>query len=280
MNDRNNMDSPGTVNSDDVLVANETDIAESGISATASLSVADIRTPPYVDNIILTIIGLMILVFIYISWGMQTNAAENSVYVDSEYMQEQFGSYPYYLIVTDGSGNYMTLYSSAQICYNGSVFRAFCTNHYYGYKTMKVVDDYLVIDESGTSYDKWSSISVSFNSNGLPGTYKTIVYASKDIYNTGTSNTGSPIVGTSIYYSVANNIGSKPEEEPTPTPTPDITVDCKFTDEKIVESITALNDNLVAKMDLVIMLLIVIIALRMFSPLANNHKRGLEKKGN
>lgn len=47
----------------------------------------------------------------------------------------------------------------------------------------------------------------------------------------------------------------------------DTSAGCLFTDT-----------NIVAKMDIVIMLLIVIIALRMFSPLANNHKRGPEKK--
>lgn len=43
--------------------------------------------------------------------------------------------------------------------------------------------------------------------------------------------------------------------------------ECLFTDT-----------NIVAKMDIIIMLLIVMIAIRMFSPLANNHKRLAEKK--
>ena len=52
----------------------------------------------------------------------------------------------------------------------------------------------------------------------------------------------------------------------------------KFDDENIVASIEKLDSDLVAKMDIVIMLLVVMIALKMFSPLANNHKRGLDKK--
>ena len=275
MNDTNYMDNTGACCGDDVLVANETNVTDSAsVSGTASLSVPD-TTAKHCKALIL--IGALFLIAMMTIISLDVCAAENSVYVDSGYMQEQFGNYPYYLIVTDGSGNYVALYSSAQICYNGTVFRAFCTNHYYGYKTLKVVDDYLVIDENGTSYDKWSSISVSFNSNGLPSTYKTIVYASKDIYNTGTSNTGSPIVGTTVYYSVANNIGSKPVDEPT-EPMPDVSVDCKFTDENIVESVNILSENLVAKLDIIITLLLVMIALKMFSPLANNHKRGLQKK--
>lgn len=47
------------------------------------------------------------------------------------------------------------------------------------------------------------------------------------------------------------------------TPSPE----CLFTDT-----------NIVAKMDIIITLLLVMIALKMFSPLANNYKRGLQKK--
>lgn len=43
--------------------------------------------------------------------------------------------------------------------------------------------------------------------------------------------------------------------------------ECLFTDT-----------NIVAKLDLIIMLLIVMIAIKMFSSLANNHKRGLNVK--
>ena len=223
MNDTNYMDNNGNDVDIDVLVEQQTPVG--GVSSTNRLSVVDTLL---VYKIIFIVMGVIFLITLCFG-DIKANATENSVYVDSAYMQEQFGSYPYYLIVTDESGNYMTLYSSAQICYNGTVFRAFCTNHYYGYKTMKVVDDYLVIDENGTSYDKWSSISVSFNSNGLPSTYKTIVYASKDIYNTGTSNTGSPIVGTTVIYSVANNIGAKPADD-SGTVAPDINIDVDLTE--------------------------------------------------
>ena len=64
---------------------------------------------------------------------------------------------------------------------------------------------------------------------------------------------------------------------------------CLFTDENILEKIEAIETNtmekletinatMVVKMDILITLILVIIAIRMFSPLANNHKRGLDKK--
>ena len=174
MNDRTNVDNTNADVGSDVLV--ECKKSVSGVSATNRLPVADTHL---VYKIIFCVMGVIFLIALCFG-DLKANATENSVYVDSEYMQEQFGNYPYYLIVTDGSGNYMTLYSSAQICYNGTVFRAFCTNHYYGYKTLKVVDDYLVIDENGTSYDKWSSISVSFNSSGLPSTSVINIFTSID----------------------------------------------------------------------------------------------------
>lgn len=46
------------------------------------------------------------------------------------------------------------------------------------------------------------------------------------------------------------------------------TAECQFTDI-----------NICSKLDIIIMLLIVMIAVRMFSPLANNHKRGINRKG-
>ena len=64
---------------------------------------------------------------------------------------------------------------------------------------------------------------------------------------------------------------------------------CLFTDENILEKIETfeintmekletINTTMVVKMDILITLILVMIAIRMFSPLANNHKRGLEKK--
>lgn len=272
MNDTNYMDNNGNDVDIDVLVEQQTPVG--GVSATNRLPVVDTLL---VYKIIFIVMGVIFLIALCFG-DIKANATENSVYVDSAYMQEQFGNYPYYLIVTDGSGNYMALYSSAQICYNGTVFRAFCTNHYYGYKTLKVVDDYLVIDENGTSYDKWSSISVSFNSNGLPSTYKTIVYASKDIYNTGTSNTGSPIVGTTVYYSAANNIGSKPVEDITPG-------DGSGADDGADDGAStapgapavdaaAIYTPICYKLDLIIFLLISFFAAYMFKGLANPYKMG------
>ena len=66
---------------------------------------------------------------------------------------------------------------------------------------------------------------------------------------------------------------------------------CLFTDENILEKLETIeintmekmetiNSTMVAKMDILITLILVMIAIRMFSPLANNHKRGLVKKEN
>lgn len=64
---------------------------------------------------------------------------------------------------------------------------------------------------------------------------------------------------------------------------------CLFTDENILErldtietntmeKLETINNTMVAKLDILITLILVMIAIRMFSPLANNHKRGLDKK--
>ena len=64
---------------------------------------------------------------------------------------------------------------------------------------------------------------------------------------------------------------------------------CLFTDENILEKLETIeintmekletiNTTMVVKMDILISLILVMIAIRMFSPLANNHKRGLDKK--
>ena len=64
---------------------------------------------------------------------------------------------------------------------------------------------------------------------------------------------------------------------------------CLFTDENILEKLETIeintmekletiNTTMVVKMDILITLILVMIAIRMFSPLANNHKRGLQKK--
>ena len=150
------------------------------------------------------------LFYLLFGCNLEVNAAESNVYVDSSYMTEQFENYDYYLIVTDGSGNYVTVYSSAQICYTGTTFIVFAKNDYYGYKTMKIVNDYLVVDENGASAEKWSSISAYLSSNGLSNSFSTVVYSSKDIYDTSRSNTGSLIVGTNVVFSTANNLTDKP----------------------------------------------------------------------
>ena len=286
MNDTSYMDNSNSNGGNDVLVALEStgmsgigqsDMHSKGVSATTRLSVADTRRAvPFYVKVALFVIGFLLVFGIL---KISTNAAESSVYVDSTYMQEQFGAYKNYAILTDGQGNYATIFSDSQIISTGTTIHSLLTNGYYGFKTMKLEDDYLVIDENGKSYNAWSSVTVQLNSLniGYTSSINQFVWSNVDIYKTVFSNMGSPSASNEVLYSVANNIGSKPIEEPT-EPTPSITVDCKFTDEKIIEKLDVMQTEFVAKCDILIMLLIMIIALKMFSPLANNRKRGLEKK--
>lgn len=280
MNDRNNVDNTNVDVGSDVLV--ECKKSVSGVSATNRLPVADTHL---VYKIIFCILGVMFLIALCFG-DLKANATENTVYVDSNYMQEQFGAYKNYAILTDGQGNYATIYSDGQIISTGTTIHSLLKNGYYGFKTMKLENDYLVIDENGKSYNNWSSVTVQLNSLsiGYTSSINQIIWSNVDIFTTVFSNTGSPSASDVVLYSVANNIGSKPIEEPTES-APSITVDCKFTDENIVEKLEILNGNIetlsatvTQKLDLILTLLIIFMALKMFSPLANNYKRGLQKK--
>ena len=286
MNDTSYMDNSNSNGYNDVLVELETtgmsgikqsDMYSKGVSATTRLSVADTRrTVPFYVKAALFVIGFLLVFGIL---KISTNATEPSVYVDSNYMATNFGSYKYYAIVTDGNGNYATLFTNGRMIANGGVVYSLMSYDDFGFKTMKLEDNYLVIDDSGSSYSGRSSVTVQLNaiSYGIPSNMNTFLYANQDVYAVKFSNTGSPSVSDSVFFSISNNLGSKPVEEPT-EPTPSITVDCKFTDENIIEKLDVMQTEIVAKCDILIMLLIMMIALKMFSPLANNHKRGLEKK--
>ena len=287
MNDRNDLDI-GTSNGNiDVSMEFKTDV--SGVSATNRLTVADTHL---VYKIIFCVMGVIFLIALCFG-DLKANATENSVYVDSAYMQEQFGSYKYYAIVTDGSGNYATLFTNGRMIANGGLVYSLMSYDDFGFKTMKLEDNYLVIDDSGSSYSGRSSVTVQLNaiSYGIPSNMNTFLYANQDVYGVKFSNTGSPSVSDSVFFSISNNIGSKPIEEPT-EPTPGVTVECKFTDENIVEKLETMNGSLetmngsielltlsvTQKLDLILTLLLIFMALKMFSPLANNYKRGLQKK--
>lgn len=280
MNDRNDLDIDISNGYSDVSMEFKTDV--SGVSATNRLPVADTHL---VYKIIFCILGVTFLIALCFG-DIKANATENSVYVDSTYMEEQFGAYKNYAILTDGQGNYATIYSDGQIISTGTTIHSLLTNGYYGFKTMKLENDYLVIDENGKSHNAWSSVTIQLNSLniGYTSSINQFVWSNVDIYKTVFSNMGSPSASNEVLYSVANNIGSKPIEEPTES-TPSITVDCKFTDENIVEKLETMNrsidlflETVTQKLDLVLTLLIIFMALKMFSPLANNYKRGLQKK--
>lgn len=57
-----------------------------------------------------------------------------------------------------------------------------------------------------------------------------------------------------------------------------VTDSLTVTDTSVAECLFT-DVNICNKLDIIIMLLIVMIAIKMFSPLANNHKRGLNEKG-
>ena len=284
MNDTNYMDNNGNNGGNDVLVERKATVSD--VSATDSLPVADTRSMSPVDIFILTLLGIAIVFVIMCNWNMLTNATENSVYVDEEYLATQFGSYEYYAIVTDGNGNYVTLFTNGKMIANGGTIYSLMSYDDFGFKTMKLEDDYLIVDEGGASYSGRSSVTVQLNSlsYGVPSGMNDFLYSNQDIYKVVFSNTGSPSASDEVFYSVANNIGAKPTEEPT-TPNPSITVDCKFTDENIVEKLDTIDSSLktlveifTEKIDLILTLLIVFMALKKFGPLANNHKRGLDRK--
>lgn len=167
-----------------------------------------------------------------------SNAAESDVYVDEEYLQTEFGNYKYYAIVTDGNGNYVTLFTNGKMIANGGTIYSLMSYDDFGFKTMKLEEDYLVVDESGASYSGRSSVTIQLNSlsYGVPSGMNDFLYSNQDIYKVVFSNTGSPSASTEVYYSVANNIGSKPvDDSETGSPDVDVSVD-------LTEVLTYLED--------------------------------------
>lgn len=173
-------------------------------------------------NVWRVLLFMLIALIWFLGFSLKTNAAESEVYVDEEYLQTEFGNYKYYAIVTDGAGNYATIYTNGKMISSTSAINSLMSYDEFGFKTMKLEDDYLVVDENGASYNGRSSVTISFNTGnyGLATNMKTIIYANQDIYETQYSNTGSPSASDEIFFSVSNNIGAKPVEEPT-EPTPD-----------------------------------------------------------
>ena len=188
MNDRNDLDIDISNGYSDVSMEFKTDV--SGVSATNRLPVADTHL---VYKIIFCILGVTFLIALCFG-DIKANATENSVYVDSTYMEEQFGAYKNYAILTDGQGNYATIYSDGQIISTGTTIHSLLTNGYYGFKTMKLENDYLVIDENGKSHNAWSSVTIQLNSLniGYTSSINQFVWSNVDIYKTVFSNMGSP----------------------------------------------------------------------------------------
>ena len=122
--------------------------------------------------VLLVVIEIIMCLFLCIN----SYAAESSVYVDSSYMAEQFGSYKYYAIVTDGNGNYATLFTNGKMISNGGVVYSLMSYDDYGFKMMKLENEYLVIDDTGKSYSGRSSVTVQLNaiSYGIPSGMNTI----------------------------------------------------------------------------------------------------------
>ena len=172
------------------------------------------------------LLWIIVVIQILFTYSPKVEAAELDVYVDESYISSQFGTYKQYAIVTDGSGNYATLYTNGKMISSGSSIQSLMSYDDFGFKTMKLEDDYLVIDDTGASYNGRSSVTISFTTGGygLSSNMTQIIYANTDIYKTQYSNTGSPSASDEVIYSTVNNIGAKPvtpedpEEEVPGTP--------------------------------------------------------------
>lgn len=162
------------------------------------------------------LLWIIVVIQMLFTYCLKVEAAELDVYVDESYISSQFGSYKYYAIVTDGSGNYATLFTNGTMISNGGTVYSLMSYDDFGFKTMKLENDYLVIDENGASYSGRSSVTVQINSisYGLPSGMVNFLYSNQDIYDIKFSNTGSPSASDDVFYSVANNIGAKPESLP------------------------------------------------------------------
>ncbi len=281
MNDNFNMDSTDFVPFSDVSVADETNVTEKedtarkAVSATDSLTVADTpvsRLKNFIGKYWVAI-TILIISMVFMCFGLKSNAAEINYSIDNV-MNNQFANYPYRILAKCGE-DYMVFYSDNKIFYTGST-RYACNSGTgtCGYTAMKIENNELVSDSSGNSgtFDL-STGRIDINIFG----YSEVIWASQNV-PVGSLANGS-YVTTGLHFDTSNNAVYIPDtSDETENGTTDNATECKFTDENIVESINVFNKDLVAKMDILIMLLIVMIAIKMFSPLANNHKRGLEKK--
>lgn len=283
MNDDFNMDNIDNIPFSDVSMADETNVTEKedaarmAVSATDSLTVADTtasRLKCFISKYWFAITILIISVF-FMCFGLKSNAAEKEFIVDENYITSNFPDYNYWVLVRNvNNSGYYFLFSDSPIL--GSIN----SYDYYtiggaskvGFMYMRLDENNNVVMLTGPSPNLYSDISRNgFWFNEVFSTFNTceLIYANHDIYSMKSTSSG---------YSVGDYlIFERSSVNSTPTPPIDSS-ECKFNDENIVASIEKLDSDLVAKMDIVIMLLVVMIALKMFSPLANNHKRGLERK--
>lgn len=281
MNDNFNMDNIDNIPFGDVSVAYETivteneDTARKAVSATDSLTVADTpssRLKSFINKYWFAITILIISVF-FMCFSLKSNAAEITYSIDNV-VNNQFANFPYRILAKCGD-DYMIFYSDSRIYYTSST-RYVCNggSGTCGYTSLMIENNVLVANPTGNSSTfNLSNGKVEFNVFG----YSEVIWASQDVPIGNLSN--SSYIQTGLHFDTSNNAVYVPDtSDDTESGVTDNTTECKFDDENIVASIEKLDSDLVAKMDIVIMLLVVMIALKMFSPLANNHKRGLDKK--
>lgn len=281
MNDNFNMDNIDDIPFGNVSMEHETNVTEKedtvrkAVSATDSLTVAD-TTASRLKNFMSKYwfaITILIISVIFMCFGLKSNAAEITYSIDNV-VNNQFVNFPYRILAKSGD-NYMIFYSDSKIYYTSST-RYVCNggSGTCGYTSLMIENNVLVVNPSGNSSTfNLSNGKVEINVFG----YSEIIWSSYDVPIGNLSN-GS-YIQTGLHFDTSNNAVYVPDvSDETENGSTENTTGCKFTDENIVESINVLNKDLVAKMDIVIMLLVVMIALKMFSPLANNHKRGLDRK--
>lgn len=284
MNDNFNIYSSDGVDNCDVPLADETNVIEENrqtdmagraVSGTDSLTVPDMpasRLKNFISKYWFAITILIISV-IFMCFGLKSNAAEITYSIDN-IVNNQFANYPYRILAKSGD-NYMIFYSDSKLYYTSST-RYVCNggSGTCGYTSLIIENNVLVGNSSGNSstFDL-STGKVEINVFG----YSEIIWSSYDVPIGNLSN-GS-YIQTGIHFDTSNNAVYVPDtSDDTESGVTDNTTECKFNDENIVASIEKLDSDLVVKMDILIMLLVVMIALKMFSPLANNHKRGIDRK--
>lgn len=284
MNDNFNIYSSDGIDNCDVPLAaatnvteesGQTDMAGRAVSGTDSLTVPDMpvsRLKNFISKYWFAL-AILVLSVVFMCFSLKSNAAEITYSIDNV-VNNQFANFPYRFIARNGD-NYMIFYSDRQIYYTGSRYACNGGSGTCGYTSLIIENNVLVVKPSSSSstFDL-STGKVEMYVYG----YSEIIWSSYDVPIGNLSNDS--YIQTGIHFDTSNNAVYVPDvSDDIENDSTENTTGCKFTDENIVESINVLNKDLVAKMDIVIMLLIVMIAIRMFSPLANNHKRGLGKKG-